>query len=284
MFPRCVSNYGRLSWFALMVWLGVGAAVSRSAGADLAFLDRLLDRDVDLVVDTDVSEEGRKLAHPTPEHPVYCEWIIIGYKDFGREPGDAPQPNRGDVLKALEKMLADRGYLHADRLHPPQLAVALAWGTMNARRSFALPFMGGQKLQLQRDLDPVVQLMTPYSLRRRFWTPLQEYLVEISGGDLYVVSVWAFDDAAIHRGEKKMLWQTKLTCPSTGLEIGYTLQRMSRAALPYLGQETELPVRVTAPRLKYDVEIGELQTLEFLDPKPAPKTPVPPKPGDGVKK
>ncbi len=274
--PPLASSLHRFAMVGWRVALAVlGLAGGRLIAANLDFLDRLLDHDVDLVVDTDMTDAGRKLPDVTPAHPVYYEFIIIGYKDYGREPGDVRAPDRSEMLKSLQKMLADRGYLHADQKHPPALAIAVSWGTMNARRSLAIPFMGGAKLRLQRDLDPVVQMMTPYSLRRAFWTPLQEYLVDVSGDSLYVISVWAFDEATLHQGQANLLWQTKLTCPSTGLEIGFTLNRMTRAALPYLGHETPLPVRVTAPRLQYQVEFGDLQTIEFLDPKSAPK-PGPP--------
>lgn len=264
-----------------LVALGLAGRPANAEGFD--FLNRLLDRDVDVVIDTDVTVAGRKLTPATPAHPIRYQLIVLGYKDYGNEPGDSPAPDRNGMLATLQKMLSDRGYLPADKKHAPELVLALAWGTMNTRRSYAVPFMGGEKLRLQQDLDPVVAQMTPYSLRRQFWTPLQEYVVDVSGGDLYVISVWAFEVAAAQHGQMKLLWQTKLACPSTGLEIGLTLQRMARAALPYLGHDTPLPVRVTAPRLKYEVDMGELQTIEFLDAKSPDKSNPPAKPNPSGK-
>ena len=244
---------------------------SSCSAAPNTFVSRFLQRDAQVVTVTDVSDAGRLLRVPSRSNPVYYELLVLGYEDFGRSIAGVKLPDKTAMLKLMMKLLADRGYFPANKKHDPEMLLAVAWGTMNGKLGMALPFMGGDKLDLLWELDAFPPSAT--RLMTRFMrSPTADLVMEAASGNLYVISVQAFDEAEALQGRTKLLWHTKVSCPSNGLDMIPTLRQMARESAAYLGRETGKPVWTTTTEKEARVDLGELKILEAIDPAKLPVT------------
>ena len=242
-----------------LVLAGVAATTAR-ANLD-SILSRAFARDVEVVTVTDMSEAGRLLRQPSREQPTYYEALVLGYTDFGRSIAGMNEPDKKKMLKLILKLLADRGYYPANRKHAPEMLIVLRWGTMNERIGMALPFMGGDKLDLLWQLDPFSNgSVAPWMSRG----VLKEFVSSAAAGDLYVISVMAFDEADAIKGITKLLWHTKVSCPANGLEIEPALHQMARQAAPMFGRETIKPLWTTTTEREGRVELGEMRVVDEI--------------------
>ena len=87
---------------------------------------------LDLTVITEVTDEGKKLPPPSPDHPVYYITETAGYVQVGDTSGGEKTLAPGEIERLLKKSLAANGYLPANPpAQPPTLVVIYAWGTDN---------------------------------------------------------------------------------------------------------------------------------------------------------
>ena len=236
-----------------------------AARADFdTFLKRILARDVEVIAVTDMTDAGKALRHPSKAQPMYYEALVLGYMDFGRAIAGTPTPNKDKMLKLILKLLADQGYYPANRKHPPEMLLALRWGTMNETWGMALSFMGGEKLDLMWQLEPLSINTTMQHMTQHMHGPLNDFVSECATGDLYVISIMCFDEQEALKGKTKLLWHTKASCPANGLDIEPTLRQMARQAAPMIGRETEKPVWKTAPQYEGHVELGEMRVVDEI--------------------
>ncbi len=84
-----------------------------------------------------------------------------------------------------------------------------------------------------------------------------ERLVDELFSSSYFVIASAYDLNPLGRGERRLLWRTKMTVNSLGLNMAETLPSLVATAAPYIGRETREPVLLTK-RLSRDgnVQIG----------------------------
>lgn len=97
----------KASLWCLLAALLVGLPVPGATGAIQS-----------VTIANDMNSAGRKLQHPTPEHPAYYVGVFRGYLDRGKQWGNGdPQkafiPTPGTVTELVAKTLAEQGYLPA---------------------------------------------------------------------------------------------------------------------------------------------------------------------------
>ncbi len=257
----------------MLVGLAPSVRAQDAGGSGENFLERIFHKDVKVIAVTDFTDAGRKLTLPSKDHPVYFEALIKGYNDWGRSIAGEKIPDKKSMVKLLFKVLADQGYLPATREHKPTLLLAFAWGSMNDNFGTSLLFMGGDKLDLMWETNPYVGgLLDPRVLTRNMRSGDADVIMQTAGGNIYIASVQAFDEAAAMNGDAVLLWHTKISCPADGLEMDATLKQMVRTAAPYFGHETLKPTVQTAPVKKGEVDIGEIKVLESMDVSKLPVT------------
>lgn len=103
-----------------------------------------------------------------------------------------------------------------------------------------------------------------------------EFLLEQVAGDVYFVIVSGYDHAALSRGQRVLLWRTKMTVSADGVSQTDSLPTLINSAAPYFGRDMSEPATLT-PRTfpKGRVKLGP---LTFPDEEPdAPTLPA----GDG---
>lgn len=263
------------------IWLLV-ALTGCLPPARAGWLDSFFHPDVEVIVNTDVTPEGARLPPASTEHPVYYVAVSMGYRDLGGIiAGDKP-PARETMYAWIAKALARQGYLPANSDHPPTQVVVFAWGTLyverfswnpdfpiQMNRRGMLQFLGGEKLGLisQHPTMPGFELMPEL----RFMRPAAEKFWTASSVDLYMAVLIGYDLTAAERKERRILWRTRIACPSRGLNMADTLPKMVTIAAPLIARETEVPAWIRATdRYKPVVTIGDPVVEEYLGSEPLP--------------
>jgi hypothetical protein len=261
--------------------------VGTSVSAQTNLLDYVLGRrDIEVITVTDMTPEGRKQRMPTPREPVYYLASSIGFKELGVAGGEPPPPQE-TVMRNVTQALAKQGFLPATAGTPsPTIALAFTWGTLNAdmdygfdpdqvprqrNRQQILKFLGGYKVGLSdNDFDPAVPSvagLTAFDFDARDFG-------ELAREDFFVVIVSAYDLKAFQAKQKKLLWMTRISCPSRSLVMQEVLPTMLAIAGPNLGRETARPVWANASdKFKPNVELGDAKVLEYFDRQPKPEKP-----------
>lgn len=253
-------------------------------------LDWLFSRnEIEVISVTDMTPEGRKQRTPTPENPAYYVAISLGFQDLGGIVGGEKPPPKEDVLRQISAALAKQGYLPATETSPPPtLALAFAWGTLNAdydygfnpdlppqqlNRHQILKFLGGYKMGFSKnDFDPLTSTSLGFTLMNfdanTFYDLAQE--------DFYVAVVSAYDLASIKDKQKRLLWMTRISCPSSGYYMPDVLPMMMALGGPNFGRESDRPVwQRASDKYRPEVKLGELELLEYLGSTPLPVVDVP---------
>ena len=247
------------------------------AASAASFLDKILPTsELEVVTVTDTTQDGALLRPATPDNPVFYLAVNTGSHDFGGIIAGDKQPTSQEVIETITKVLAKQGYLPATDSHPPTLLLLWTWGTMNTEKipgedqqdprsiSRLLRFMGAYKVGLgsqTADAFPENSLASGLSIAGN----AAQELNDLSTNNLYVAAIAAYDYQAVVRNERKLLWTTKISCPSRGHWLPEVLPSMLAIAGPNIGRETARPVVVNfMDKFKPDVEIGNPTVVEYL--------------------
>lgn len=260
--------------FALLASL-VALPPARAGVLDFLFGQR----DIEVITITDMSPEGRLFRRPTPDNPTYYIAASLGFRDLGGMVGGEKQPPTAEVIRTLTKVLAKQGYLPATEQSPAAtLVLALAWGTLNAdldygmdpdapprqrNRQQILKFLGGYKMGFSNaDFDPLMPSLGGLS----FHDFDSRALYDLAAEDFYVAVIGAYDAAAMARKQKKLLWTTRISCPSRGFWLADVMPTMMAISGANIGREMAKPSWVHASE-KYqpDVQIGDPLLVEYLE-------------------
>lgn len=269
--------------FAFSHWL--------PSGAQAGVLDWLFPKhDVQVITVTDTTPAGALRRRASAVNPVYYIAVNAGYREVGGMVAGEKVPVKEEVLKTMAKVLGKQGYLPATAEHPASLLMLWTWGTMNTDRMFMggddtegrqvnrrqlLRFMGAYKLGLISKEGSALQDELS-SAGMMFKDAPSELISDMASEDLYIAAIAAYDHAAAVRGQKELLWTTKISCPSRGLSLPETLPVMLALAGPNIGRETLRPVVVTATeKFKTEVSIGDPTVVEYLEKNPLPLVDAP---------
>ena len=262
----------------LLRFISLAALVAVSCRAN--FFDTLFRHEVSVVTSTQITDHGRKVAPPSPGHPVYYIAVDVGYHDFGGIIAGDRKPTPTEMIKVIAKVLAKHGFLPATKQHPPTEVIAYAWGTMYSvtipspnpnlpdiqlNLAQKLKFLGGEQLGIYHrgGLDSTFD--SPLGLT--FNTPDQSTLISTASDDLYVAALTGYDYAEFAKHSKAVpLWKTRISCPSRGLAMNETLPTMLAIAAPYIGRETTRPVWADASdKYKPDIKLGNPVLEAYID-------------------
>ena len=95
-------------------------------------------------------------------------------------------------------------------------------------------------------------------------------LLEQVRGELYYVVISAYDQPALARGERVLLWRTRLTVDASGVSMVDTLPVLLTNSSAYLGKETGRPGTLLKPvQRTTKIEFGNAEVKEYMDPGPA---------------
>ena len=213
---------------------------------------------IHMSVITEMTGEGRERPSPTPEHPAYYAAQTFAVPDQGEADSVPPALLRGSLAKAL----AQDHYLPAGPGHPPTQMLVFSWGTISEvsqlvdpkdeinvlghffpRENYLarLKLVGGENFVRQ-----VVEAINQHQIYPIGPGPLKilaerdslaRQLLEQAMADSYFVVASAYDAESATRGQRRLLWQTKVTVNSQDLAMADALAALIRNGGPYFGRE-----------------------------------------------
>jgi len=216
----------------------------------------------DVIVSTDTTPEGRKLAPPTPQRPVYYKGQSLGRR-LGSIPGNL-EPDVPQLNLFVGQVLAKHGYLAAPAgMAEPELFLVLQWGYLKP---------GGGDLRWFLGYNPEQDIAAPSHptmlggevFRRGFRSRLIDTILENSQAPIYGIIVTAFDFKTARTAAPIAYWQTRIGLPANGKSMAAALPVMITAAGPAIGRPAAAPVLVSADHAREgQVNLGDLKFLGF---------------------
>ncbi len=172
--------------------------------------------------------------------PVTTASPMLGEVDNGAAdpalPEDVALPER-----EIRRALLNRALLLGGRKFAAQIADAMDQVDVKARleRVFAAPDGA------EASVGSVGALLPDSFDRLRAQSVAMERLVEELFASSYFVVASAYDYKALAKGERRLLWRTKMTVNSMGVNMAESLPPLIASAAPFLGRETAEPVAMT---------------------------------------
>jgi len=238
-------------------------------------------KEVDVNVVVDLTEDGRKVAPPSREHPAYYFPVVAGYKEMGSIVAGEKKPPDAPVAPLLAKALAAQGYLVVGPKTPAaSLIFVFHWGYMNPTiDEVALGNPEDLPQQLFWNEKEMLGLVAGHTLGNLASIGSErEDVLRAAREDRYFVIVSAYDFAAAKEKKRKLLWVAKMSTPSNRVTLAEVLPAMIASGGPHFGRETDRPKSVTAPIAREGkVEVGtptvvdDATKAKDATPNPTPK-------------
>jgi hypothetical protein len=192
--------------------------------------------------------------------------------------------------KMVEKALTDGYYFEATKEHPASVVLFFVWG-VHAKLAVDDPNTGdggvddvGYRNLLSRaalvggtefakELAAALEEQSWSATGDKLMNPVYRFVIRSNKNrmlmeqvldDCYYVVVSAYDSAALARGEKKLLWRTKMSTSAQGVSLAETSSALVASGGPYFGREMTEPSLVDK-RISRNgkVELGELKFKGF---------------------
>jgi len=228
-----------------------------------------------VIVNTDMTPEGRALALPTPDAPVYYLGRSLGCR-LGSIPGDR-LPDEKEMVRIVVNTLAKQGYLGAQKnVHEPTLFLILEWGELQPRSGDLLWFLGYDPRQ---DIAAPSggNMLGPEVFLRNCSSPEVERILEYAREPVYGIIVTAFEYKSVKTEHPIAYWQTRIALPANGKSMANALPVMVIASGPVFGKETKKAMlRGTDEVRQGYVSLGEMEVLDYYEDKAPEEKPAAP--------
>jgi hypothetical protein len=182
------------------------------------------------------------------EEPAHRPTLIIAFNwgsssfqppaDVSDENGDGNVPVPEIVMR---RALLDRALLLGGAKFAKEVAAAMEQVDQKAALSnaFAPPPGGADFMGSVGEMMP-----DPFDQLRARSVEMERLVDEMFSSSYFVVAS-AYDYAAFAKGQRLLLWRTKLTVNSLGVSMEESVPPLIASASPYFGHETKDPVVVT---------------------------------------
>jgi hypothetical protein len=209
-------------------------------------------------VNVTVTDEGRAMPIPSPEHPVYYLPAMAGYRELGAVTAGEKSPPKKLLTDYLARTLADEGYLVMNQEHAPTVLLVFHWGYLNP--DIQDKPAGGMVFFNQNE---ALSLVLGSTLEKHGPTPDLAEVKQSALDDRYFVIVAAYDYAAAVERKKVLLWRARMSAPSAGVSLAEVIPTLIKTGGPHFGRETDAPV-VGEEKIFRPGKV-ELAPLQFLD-------------------
>jgi hypothetical protein len=227
---------------------------------------------VDVVVD--MTREGRKLQPPSPGNPAYYLPLVRGYREMGKTVAGTTPPPAVGVVHQIAVELAKQGYLVVSKdVSTPSLILLIQWGSLNPEIGNFDPGNDPRQKYFFNERQ-MLALVGGNTLEHMDLDFERETVMQGAEEDRYFVALSAFDfKTYVSKHKKVLLWEAKMSLPSTGVTIDGALPALILAGGPLFGRETTRPKMLILPITPEGrVDIGTLTVKGYQD---APYPPAP---------
>jgi len=273
---------------AALALLGASATAARA------------ERTRDIFVCTYVTEAGKKLTPPTPDHPATYILIPGGYREEGQTVAGEKPPPPEKVDQFVRRALAAANYHGANVSFMHVLNGALNqtfpagydpaksdskeidyiivyhWGYMNPEKTAfgdngdgsnatSNDIVFNQPMMLALVAGGSIAHLTPDDMR---WGDVMQAANE----NRYFLVITAYSPAGYFKHhEKRLLWRAQMSLDSDGTDQTESMPALASASVNYLGRQTNLPEKITESLDRpSEVIIGPSKVKEYLPVMPAP--------------
>jgi hypothetical protein len=271
------------------------AAARKDAGSEARGTFNLLPKSlqrrpqVDFNVLTTLTPAGKQLPVPSAERPAFYMLVEGMNRNLGVGAEHGLKSPPVDKLKQVLKLaLAESGYRESDAQHPAALVIFFHWGSSSFN-----PDENADELEMRKVLMDRARLIGGENLARQLAQAIEEMdlnnrmpaeiaamatnpierlmnrspeiarqLEEVYSSSYFVVAS-AFDYASLAQNRQVLLWRTKMTVNTLGVNMVESVPPLIASAAPYFGRDMEAPMLVSK-RISRDgkVEIGEAKVVE----------------------
>jgi hypothetical protein len=233
-----------------------------------------------VLVVSDVFGDVPEALRPQPGKPI--TYAIAGkyHTDIGSPVAGEPRVDAAAIEAEVTKVLATQGFVKTQVGGPlPALALIITWGSAVLDTSeMAIAPLPGRPVAGPTDPNDPTDPNTPpatvlvaanqremsmlVGADKANWQALDSNVLaeinEAAGSNRVYIFIAAFDmEALAKKKEKKLLWRTRISIPSTYHSLPESLGVMLTSAAPFLGREIAAPVFVgEADRRKAEVNVG----------------------------
>jgi hypothetical protein len=242
---------------------------------------------VDVVVD--LTDAGKKVTRPTPEHPAYYYPVTRGYTEGGASlVGEKPPPPTADIQRMIFKALAQQGYLLMTKKSPPSLILMLWWGYKapvflgpgaqgqngdGSDNSAGVPMSG--RVSLAANHNEMEELVMGTKYEPDYWeydgahpSIRLEALTHASRVANYYMMVSALDFKSATQKKTVVLWTARVSTSRWSHTLDQVLPTLIATGAPLFGRDSDGPhigteplvpighVIVGAPVLKTDAPVS----------------------------
>lgn len=241
---------------------------------------------------TEMTDEGRKIKPPTANNPTYYQTVSAGFHEEGPGTYEKGQVSAQNLEKHVQKALAVSGYLPGTADHPPTLLLVFFWGVHNKierddTETGGIPDVGNRNVlsraalvggaAFARDLARALNEQAMTGQAPSLFDPVYRFtnrddltrnLMEQVLDDCYYVVVSAYEGAAVARGEKKLLWRTKMSTPAQGVSQIETTPALADSGADYFGRDMS-SAAIVDKRISRErggrVDLGPLEFKGYVD-------------------
>jgi len=200
----------------------------------------------EVIVVSDLTKVGEQARVPDAEHPVYYMALTPGRYEKDAAPVDKTEPPKNEVLSRLTGALAKRHYLLMAPGHPPELVLSFWWGSAKPD----IDYNASDDLT-QGDFTNQRAMVALVGADKRFemanWHPRN--LENAATQDRHFVIVMAFDYAAAAQKQKKVLWITRMSMPSAGVDLAAAIPALVTTGGPAFGRNA-LPAWIDSSKMQ----------------------------------
>ncbi len=236
-------------------------------------------RGADVIVYSRLTDDGRKLAAPTADHPVYYLLVAGGFSEAGQTVRGERSPPPAVVEKLVRAALGAQGFIAASKQSPRiDIFVVFNWGCLNP--VVVSTFVEGRADPNNPSVQPpliehreilndqqMLGLLGVAALDDRHFATDNEVrqIAQAAGENRYFVVLSAYDFAAITHQERKLVWRAMMSLASAGTDLAESLPALVKAGAPFFGRESGLPQHIAESLVPPGkVEIGPAKVEEYL--------------------
>jgi hypothetical protein len=239
---------------------------------------------LDFTVITEMTVEGKRLPLVTPAEPAYYTAFSAGFRQIGDTYYGEQTLTPDSVEKILARALTTNGYHPADAAHPPTLLIIYSWGSHNRESETmsstevesnlldSAALVGGDTFaqKMQQMIQMTDEMAGPPELVA-FANPINFYresslkhnfMLDQARGNMYFVVASAYDYQSAASNRRILLWRSRMTVSSTGVNQQETLPKLILTAAPYFGRDMAEPDVFTGRRHDGQVDIGPLRVMD----------------------
>ncbi|HTQ31530.1 MAG TPA: hypothetical protein VMI53_10000 [Opitutaceae bacterium] len=222
------------------------------------------ERSRDVIVYSYVTEAGKKMTPPTPDHPAACLLVAGGYREEGQTVAGEKPPPPEKVDQLVRKALAADNYEGLTRDSKQiDYIIVYHWGYMNPEIE---DFGGGEKIIFNQAQMLALVAGASFDRMNPGFSDYNDTIQALEENRYFLV-ISAYSPAAYfkHNRQKKLLWRAQMSLDSIGTDQTESLPALVSASVPYLGRTTDLPQQVNESLERpSQVILGAPEVKEYL--------------------